>query len=128
MPIDCRIDHDHRIVFAAGRGTMTDADVFGYQREVWSQSAVSGYNELMDMADVEAIAEPSPAGVRALATLAAEMDHPETATKFAIVAPQDAAFDMGRMFAAYRDSNSRSKKEVRVFRSMTAALKWLRVN
>lgn len=125
MPIEYRIDHDRRIVFATGRGAMTDADVFGYQREIWSQPALAGYHELMDMSHVEAIAETSAEGVRTLATLAAEMDDPETHSKFAIVAPQDVAFGMGRMFAAYRESNPRSKKEVAVFRSMAAALKWL---
>lgn len=34
MPIN-RIDHDARVVVAAGRGVLTDADVFDYQREVW---------------------------------------------------------------------------------------------
>src|SRR5580704_6886512 len=91
MPIEYRIDHDRRIVFATGRGTMTDADVFGYQRAVWSQAAVAGYHELMDMTHVEAIAEPSAERVRDLASLSAEMDPAGIASKFAIVAPQDVA-------------------------------------
>lgn len=79
----------------------------------------------MDMTHAEAIAEPSAEGVRSLASLAAQMDNPESPAKFAIVAPQDVAFGMGRMFGAYRDSNPQSKKEVAVFRSMAPALKWL---
>jgi hypothetical protein len=35
MPIDYLIDHDRRFVQARGRGILTDADVFGYQHEVW---------------------------------------------------------------------------------------------
>jgi hypothetical protein len=127
MPINYRIDHDRRIVFATGRGTMTDADVFGYQREVWSQPALAGYDELMDMTPVEAIAEPSAERVRDLATLSAAMDPPGIASKFAIVAPQDSAFGLGRMFETYRQSNPRSKKAVSVFRTMAAALTWLGV-
>jgi hypothetical protein len=127
MPIEYRIDHDRRIVFATGRGTMTDADVFGYQQAVWSQAAVAGYHELMDMTHVESIAEPSAERVRDLASLAAEMDPAGIASKFAIVAPQDVAFGLGRMFETYRESNPRSNKEVAVFRSMPAALKWLGV-
>lgn len=127
MPIEYRIDHDRRTVFATGRGTMTDADVFGYQREVWGQAQVTGYHELMDMTQVEAIAVPSTERVRDLASLSAEMDPPGIASKFAIVAPQDVAFGLGRMFETYRQSNLRSNKEVAVFRSMPAALKWLGV-
>jgi hypothetical protein len=125
MPIEYRIDHERRAVFAAGRGTMTDTDVFGYQHDVWSRPEVVGYHEVMDMTDVEAIAAPSAGRVRDLAVFSAEMDAPAVASKFAIVAPGNVAFGFGRMFAAYRESNPRSKKEVGVFRSMDAALKWL---
>jgi hypothetical protein len=107
---------------------MTDADVFSYQREVWGQPGGVGYQELMDMTAVEAIVVPSTERVRALATLAAAMDVPGTASRFAIVAPQDESFGLARMFEVFRESNPRSKKEVAVFRTMAAALRWLGVD
>ena len=59
MPIEYRIDHDRKLVVAKGRGTVTDPDVFGYQREVWSRDDVAGYDELIDMSEVEHIAVQS---------------------------------------------------------------------
>jgi hypothetical protein len=89
MPIDYEIDHARRLVFARGRGIFADADVFAYQREVWSRPEVAGYDELVDMTEVEEIAIPTLAGprIQQLAGEAAAQDHPTSAGKLAIVAP-----------------------------------------
>src|SRR5262249_11910815 len=55
MPIEFRIDHKRRMVFAKGHGTLTDREVFGYQLNVWSRPEVVGYNELVDLTDVQHI-------------------------------------------------------------------------
>jgi hypothetical protein len=125
MSIEYHIDHKKRTVFAKGLGRFSDADAFGYQHDVWSRPDLAGYHEVMDMTDVIAIDTPSPTRVRDLASLSAAMDTHVPASKFAIVAPGDVAFGFGRMFAAHREANPRSQKEVAVFRSMEAALKWL---
>ena len=95
MPIEYRIYHERRLVLAQGRGTLADGGVFGYQREVWSRPDVAGYNELMDMSEVDHIALPSANRVRGLAQLSAGMDGSSVRSKFAIVAPSDIAFGLG---------------------------------
>ncbi len=47
MPIEYLIDHERRLVMAKGQGTLTDEDVFGFQRDVWSRPEVNGCNELV---------------------------------------------------------------------------------
>jgi hypothetical protein len=125
MPIAYRVDHEHRVVLAVGTGVITDADVFGYQREVWSRPDVSGFDELIDMSLVTEIIVPSSDRVRDLATLSATMDEKGTTSRFAIVAPADVAFGLGRMYQAYRGLDRRSTKEVGVFRTMREALAFL---
>jgi hypothetical protein len=125
MPIDYQIDHDRRVVFATGRGTFTDQDVFGYQLAVWSRRDVAGYDELVDMTDVETIALPSTARLQQLADLSAAMDAPGAPSRFAIVAPEDFAYGLGRMYEAHRGLSAGSNKWVAVFRSRGAALAWL---
>jgi hypothetical protein len=129
MPIDYSIDHARRLVVARGRGVFSDADVFAYQREVWSRPDVAGYDELVDMTDVEGIAAPSPTGPRMqeLASLAAARDLPAGAGKFAIVAPDPLAFGLGRAYQAYRELDPRSTKQVGVFRTLGEALVFLGV-
>ncbi len=125
MPIEYRIDHERRLVLAKGRGTLTDDDVFGYQREVWSRPDVAGYDELMDMSEVERIVPPSAERVRDLARLSARMETGASASKFAIFAPSDFAFGLGRMYRAYRELQEQSTKQLGVFRTMDEALAFL---
>ena len=125
MPIQFQVDHERRVVLADGSGTLTDGDVFGYQREVWSRADVRGYHELMDMTAVESIEPPSPERIRELAELSAHMDARSTPTRFAIVAPSTIAFGLAKMFQAQRDLQKRSTKDVGVFRTRSEALAFL---
>lgn len=127
MPIEFTIDHARRLVTAIGHGTLSGEDVFGYQRDVWSRPEVQGYNELMDMREVERIDLRSIDNMRALAVLSASMDTPRLASRFAIVATTDEAFGLGRMYETYRRLEGKSTKEVAVFRSLSEAYAYLGV-
>jgi|SoiMethySBSTD1v2_1073268.scaffolds.fasta_scaffold1038840_3 hypothetical protein len=124
MPIGFKVDHERRLVYSWGVERFTDDDVFAYQRNVWSRADVQGYDELVDMTDVKEIAVPSGERVRDLAKLSVTMDAPRE-SKFAIVAPSDFAFGLGRMYEAYRGLEQGSKKQVQVFRSLEDALIFL---
>ena len=124
MPIEYRIVHEHRILIAKARGNVIEEDIFGYQHEVWSRTEVDGYDELVDMSDVERIVLPSINRVRELVSASANMDKPSK-SRFAIVAPNDYAFGLARMFQAYRELDVRSTKRVAVFRCMEDALAFL---
>ena len=125
MPIDYRVDHTRRLVHATACEDLTDQDVFGYQYEVWSREEVAGYDELVDMTDVQHIEVPSSDRLKELVQLAAGMDLPNTPTKFAIVAPDRLSYDLARFFQVYRQIDPRSTKKVEVFRTMPEALDWL---
>lgn len=125
MPIDHEIDHARRVVIARGSGILTEKDFFGYQEEVWSRPEVAGFNELVDMRAVEEVVLPSAERMRALATLSAGMDPAQGSSKLAIIAPQDFAYGLGRMYEAYRGFQPSSTKEVAVFRTAREALTFL---
>ena len=126
MPIEYRIHTQLRRVIATAHGALTDADVFGYQNEVWSRADVAGFDELVDMTRVDHVELPVPSAerLRTLAATSADMDAAGS-SRFAIVAPGDLAYGLGRMYGIYREMDRRSSKEVRVFRSMEDALAWL---
>jgi hypothetical protein len=125
VSIDYRIDHARRLVVARLVGAVTDADLFGYQREVWSRPDVGGYDELIDLTATQEIVRPTQDQVRALASLSAGMDPSPSAGRLAIVAPQDLAFGLGRMYQAYRGMDPRSTKTVGVFRRREEAMAFL---
>lgn len=113
-------------MIARASGVLTDEEVFGYQREVFSNPAVAGYDELVDMTLVEEIQLPSHARARELAALSASMDPPGVETRFAIVAPQSEAFGVGRMYEMLREMQPGSGKKVGVFRTTEEAMAFLR--
>jgi hypothetical protein len=125
MPITYRILPDQRLVWAEARGTILAGELFEYQRTVWSRPEVQGFDELVDMTAVTEIPDPSHASLRTLAVLSAGMDAPAGHSKFAIVAPDDLAFGLGRMYQTLRGLLPQGNKEVVVFRAVTAALEWL---
>lgn len=129
MPIDYYIDHRRRLVVAHGKGKFTASDVFGYQREVWSQPGVAGYDELVDMTHVTEIEIPDAASVevRKLASEAAATDPPGHVARFAIVAPDELAFGLGRMYQTYRELEPGGTKRVGVFRTLAEALLFLEI-
>jgi hypothetical protein len=125
MPIYYRLDHRKRLVLARGYGTITETDLVTYQREVWSRPDVAGYDELVDMTGVQNIERPSVDRIMTLSTMSASMDSRSQSSKFAIVAPDDLAFGLGRMYQAYRGLDARSTKHVEVFRTLAEALEFL---
>ncbi len=127
MPIEYQIDHDRRRVVARGSGVVTEQDIYAYQHDVWARPEVAGFDQIVDVSAADHIDVPAPSadGMRDLAALAAGMDHPSQASRFAIVAPGDLAFGLGRMYSTYRELDPRSTKAVRVFRTMDEALAWL---
>ena len=52
------------------------------------------------------------------------MDAPRSYSKFAIVAPQDLAYGLGRMFETYREL-MRPTRQVGVFRTLSEGLAFL---
>ncbi len=129
MPIDYVIDHARRVVVARGRGALTREDIYAYQNGAWPREDVTGYDEIVDMTNVETIVLPNPERMRELAAHSAAMDPPGVrGGRFAIVAPSDYAFGLGRMYQAFRDLEPQSAKRVEVFRTMEEALAFLNLD
>jgi hypothetical protein len=126
MPIDYHIDSDQRLVVARAYGAVVREDLFAYQRDVWSRPEVAGFSELVDMSGAEMLGDARAEEMLALAELAARMDPPGgRAGRLAILAPQDLAFGLGRVYQAYREQTGGGTKQVGVFRTMDEALRWL---
>ena len=126
MPISYTVDHEHRLVRVKGAGVFTDDDVFGYQREIMARQDVLGYDELVDMTNVLRIELPSFERVKDLAKLSAEMDPKHPPGRFAIVAPGDVPFMLGRLYKGIRAMIPGASREIGVFRTHDEAEEWLR--
>lgn len=125
MPIAVQIDHARKLVVATVTGDVCDDELLEYQKNVWSDTALAGYSELFDVTAVRSISGVTAAGLGAVAQCAASMDVPGKRSRFAIVAPQDLPYGMGRMYEALRTEIPGSVRSVAVFRSRDEAEAWL---
>jgi hypothetical protein len=125
MPLEYRIDQERRLVVATATGILLDDEVFAYQRGVWTRPEVAGFDEVFDLGGIEDLVLASSEKARTLADLASTMDVAGSPSRLAIVAPQDYAYGLARMYETYRTLHPRGEKAVQVFRSMGAALDWL---
>ncbi len=124
MPLRYEIDDAHRVVIMTGHGVLTDIEVFEYKQSVWSLPRVTGYDELVDMTDVERVEVPSTERLRELARLSAAMDV-RIPSRLAIVADDPVTFGIARMYELFRRLDRRSTRSLSVFRSLDEALLWL---
>ena len=127
MSIRYRIDPKRRFVHVEPVGTLTQKDIFSFQKKVWSRQELAGFHELVDVTRVKRVEYESTESFKELANLSASMDPPTIPSKMAIVAATELHFGLGKMYQAFRAINSRSTREVRVFRELAPALKWLRL-
>jgi len=125
MPLRYTVDDEHHLVLTTGHGVLTDQEVFEYKQSVWSLPQVAGYDELLDLRDVERLDVPSTERLRELARLSAAMDV-GTPSKVAIVADDLVTAGVARIYEVMRRMDERSTREVSVFRAIEEALEWLK--
>jgi hypothetical protein len=118
MPTSYWIDLEHRIVVSRAWGVLTDAEMGEHHRDLTADPFYDAdYLHLSDVRMVTRLATASGAaelGARAWRCLAGQ--------RRAIVTATDEQFGLARLFASYAETVGGI---VEVFRSWTAAVKWL---
>ena len=125
MPVSFQADASKRRIFAQASGAIGQQDLFAYQKDVGLNPELAGFDELLDLALVESLLDIRLDNLKALAHYAASMDDPKQPSKFALVAPQDLFFGLGRMYESLRESAPNASRQVAAFRTRAEAEAWL---
>lgn len=123
MPISYRIDEEAGRVDLAFSGTVTDADLMAtFQALYRDPKHRAGMAELTDCRAVGRV-EITGRGLQRLADATKGwLDAAGVVWKVAVVVPNDEVFGLGRMYELLREG---SPEQVRVFRDLAAAERWL---
>ena len=124
MPLEYRINHERRLVHVTASGVITPETLFGYQKEAWSDPAIEGFDELVDMSAVDSVEAPSPSNVSALAGYSAKMEHRQAHQARHRRRRRSPLWPRADV-SGVREMKPGSTKEVAVFRTMPDALAWL---
>ena len=125
LPIVFRVDSDKRRISSEAAGAIGEQDLFAYQIDVGTRPEWAGYDELLDVSHIDSLLDIRIDNLKALAELAASMDKPDLPSKFAIVAPQDVYFGLGRMYESLRESVPHATRRANAFRTRADAERWL---
>ena len=118
------IDTERLRVVTTWGSIVTDAALMAYQKSVWSDPAVRGFDELIDFRGLEKV-EVTTEGLEAVAYAAADMDDPSEPSRFAIVIGDSLSFGLSRMYEAFREMHEKSSRQIMIFNDPKEALTWL---
>ena len=124
MPIRFCVDLERRILIAEVDGAVDDDDLLDYGERLARDPEVKyAVHELVDLSGVALDSAVSAEGVRRLADFWRDREGVlQSTTRVAIVAPNDAAFGMARMYQLIREGGP---DEIQVFRERPEAEAWL---
>jgi hypothetical protein len=122
MPMTYTIDAPRQLVRATGSGVLTDDDVMNHRQALATDPAfTAGMRELSDICAVTDF-QVTPAGVRIMVAADVKMVPSGGMHKLAVVAEENVAYGMSRMYQTFGEPNIRS---VGVFRNIKEAEAWL---
>ena len=121
---DITVDRERRRVVTTWGSLVTDASLLSYQKAVWDDQGVHGFDWLIDFSGLQEI-EVTTEGLEAVAHMAAGMDGAAGRSRFAIVVGDSLAYGLSRMYEAFREMDEKSTRQVMVFKRRAEALAWL---
>ena len=121
---DITVDRERRRVVTTWGALVTDASLLSYQKSVWDDQGVHGFDEMIDFSGLEEI-EVTTEGLEAVAHLAAGMDGAAGRSRFAIVVGDSLSYGLSRMYEAFREMDEKSTRQVMIFKRRADALAWL---
>ena len=122
MPMTYTIDTQKNVVRAVGTGVLTDDDVMAHRQAMTGDARFSP--KMCEISDIRQVTDfqVTPAGVRIMVASDAKMTATGGMHKLAIVADENVAYGMSRMYQTLGEPDTRS---VGVFRSYEEAEGWL---
>ncbi len=127
MTVQYDIDDHHKVITAILSEDAIDQDLADeirhYLSEIKSQDQYDGYDEIIDLRLVKGF-KLDATGIRELAQISASYDKKEVHSKLAIIASSILAFGFAKIYEIARNFNSKSGKEVRVFKNSEDVYAW----
>jgi hypothetical protein len=122
MPMTYTIDAAQHLIRAVGTGVLTDEDVMRHRQSLAVDPLFSA--QMREISDIRSVTEfqVTPAGVRLMVAADVRMVAAGGMHKLAVVAEENVAYGMSRMYQTLGEPNIRS---VGVFRNYKEAEEWL---
>lgn len=124
MPFRVQVDRDKRLVLAEFYGTLSAEDVREYVFRVWSNDALDGFRELIDLRSIEE-ESTSFTEILALAQETSSLSIPVRSDRLALVVSTHGQAEKADFFGTARATQRPGCADFQVFRSIELAERWL---
>lgn len=129
MPANHHIDRKAQLLITTWEGEACDVEfikaIKKYQNNIQNHPDNINYNELVDFSNVTSI-KLTTEGIKNIGEIASNTDKNEAHRKLAFVVSSQLAFGLARMYEVYRSFSKKAQKELRIFKNVKDALKWLK--
>jgi len=126
MPLNVRVDHERRLIFAEGIGAVTDSDLLAYVEEYLSEQELMSYDELFDLTTADLL-DLTYQGLGRVASAAAATDPEADPTKIAILVSETLQMGLSRMYQSLREVKG-GRRHTRVFTDQAECNEWLGIS
>jgi hypothetical protein len=122
MPMSYTLDPSARLIRAVGAGVLTDEDVMEHRRTIAADPRIT--SQMREISDVRNVTDfqVTVAGIRIMIATDVKMRTSGGMRRLAVVAEDNVAYGMSRMYQTLGEPNIRS---VGVFRDYKEAEDWL---
>ena len=122
MPMSYVIDTPNNLIRTSGTGVLTDDDVMAHRKALTSDPAFN--SKMREISDIREVTDfrVTPAGIRLMVAFDVKVVPAGGMHQLAVVARENVAYGMSRMYQTLDEPNIRS---VGVFRTYEEAAAWL---
>ncbi len=128
MPAKHDIDTEAKLLITTWEGVAIDAEFIealkNYQQNIQSNSAHSGFNEIVDLTGMTNI-KITLQGLKSISSVALLTDNNNIRSKLAFIVSSKRAFSLVKLYSAYRSLGKKSSKEINVFTNEKDAFEWV---
>ncbi len=128
MPVKHDIDIDAKLLVTSWEGVAIDTEFIealkNYQKNIQSDSAHLGFNEIVDLTKMTKI-KITLQGLKNISSIALLTDNNNIRSKLAFIVSSKRAFSLVKLYSAYRSLGKKSSKEINVFTNEKDAFEWV---
>jgi hypothetical protein len=130
MPAKHFIDKKAKLIITTWEGDAVDIEfieaITKYQKDIQLNPEYIMYNEVANFCEITSI-KLTPKGLKRIGRIASKTDQHKLKSKLALVVSSGTAFNLARVYASFRNIQSGTNKEIRIFKNEVEAMEWAQV-
>jgi len=123
MPLEVQVYPEGDLLWAVGRGIVSDQDLAAYVRKYLVEEDLRHYDEVFDLRQADLL-DLTFQGLSEVAAAAAPTDPEDTPTRIGLLISRTADLGVSRLYQSIREAKG-GRRDLRIFGELSELLEWL---